>query len=268
VEARLKNGRAADEGLLFELTRPRSSTRGSADSEATAVSHSLVSPDAKPTFLKARSINELEICVTAAQYKDVSIATDSPPFDVVAPRAVPAGARPGLWPEWLESLIASPESTAYMRQSDHTSHNIFGRERRPSTPRRDALKNILTGRKKEEAVAQKSDEKKLGKLELDVMAKNATGSGSWGFKTWLKKKISLDHRPLRFDVIIDIDEEKCAVGREVKTDPLIPQKLDEEDASAKLPLDPTLRAYLIALIAASRDLGSIEECVTAVSNAR
>jgi hypothetical protein len=101
-------------------------------------------------------------------------------------------------------------------------------------------------------------QKKLGKSGRDVMAKNGVGSG---FKTWLKKKIVSDHR-LRLEIASDIDEERCAVGREVKT--------AEQSVIMQTPkpLDQNSRAHLVALIAASRDLGSIEECMTAVSEIR
>jgi hypothetical protein len=35
-----------------------------------------------------------------------------------------------------------------------------------------------------------------------------------------------------------------------------------------VPLDPIFRGHLVALIAASRDLGSIEDCMTTVSDTR
>ena len=271
VEARLKNDQAADEGLLFKLTHARRSTLDSADSQATAVSSSPVAHSPKLTPHRRGSIQELETYVTVAQYKDASIATEPSSVDAVAPHAPINDLRPGLWPEWLGSLVGSPESTtqpSHFGNLDHSGHHIFGRPRtgsRPSTPRKDALRNILVGRKKEEFGQDSDDEKRSG---LDVMAKNGAASGSWRFKTWLKKKIVVDHRPLKLEVVVDLDEAKCAVGREVKTAddyhvPQTPAKMLDAEGNV-VALDPSLRAHLIALIAAGRDLSSIEECMTAV----
>ena len=274
VEARLTSGSiAASEGLLIELIRARRLTRASADSQATAVSDlSYAVLDPEPTSPKPPSIQELDTYVTVAQYKDASIATEPQLSDAMPVTDV----RPGLWPEWLESLIPGQDSTTHFGNLEHGGHHIFGRARkegsRPSTPRKDTLRSILAGQKKEEVRGQESGERTLGKPGLDVTAKNG-GSSTSRLRTWLKKKITHDSRPLKFEVAIDIDEERCPIGREVKGAdvlvPLTPTKtlVDEQlDASAKMLLDPILREHLIALVAAGRDLGSIEECMETVGN--
>jgi hypothetical protein len=171
--------------------------------------------------------------------------------------------------------MPSPESTTHVHRFaslDHAGYDIFGRPRkegsRPSTPRKDAFKNILAGRKKEEICMQELDEEKSGK---PATAKNVARSGSSRFKTWLKKKTVPDRRPLQFEIVIDIDEERCPVGREVKVieESRIIQRsaekqLNQGATSTQTPLDPTLRGHLIVLIVASRDLGSIEDCMTTV----
>jgi hypothetical protein len=279
AEVRLKNGRAADEGLLSELINARRLTRDSADSQATAVSDSCPVFYPEPPSLKHDSVRELETYVTVAQYKDASIATEPPLLNVTAPQSTVINVRPGLWPEWLDSLIPNPDSTPHVhrfRNLDHTGHDVFGRPRkqnsRPSTPRKDSLKSILTVWRKEEIWPQMSDEEKLGKSGLDAMTKSVARSGSAKFRAWLKNKMVFDHRPLKFEIVIDIDEERCPVGREVKStsEAGIPQKLpgkplsQESVPSAKVPLDPIFRGHLVALVAASRDLGGIEDCMTTV----
>jgi hypothetical protein len=283
AEARLKNGRAADEGLLSELINARRLTRDSADSQATAVSDSCPVFHPEPPSLRLDSVHELETYVTVAQYKDASIATEPPLLNITVPLTTVKSARPGLWPEWFDSLIPSPDSTPHVHRFgnlDHAGHDVFGRPRkqssRPSTPRKDSLKSILTGRRKEEIWPQMSDEEKLGKSGLDAASKSVARSSSAKFRTWLKSKIVFDHRPLKLEIAIDIDEERCPVGREVKatSEAGIPQKLSdkrssqESDPSAKVPLDPIFRGHLVALVAASRDLGSIEDCMTTVSDTR
>jgi len=204
-----------------------------------------------------------------------------PLLNVTVPLITVTNAGPGLWPEWLDSLIPSPDSTLHVPRFgniDHAGHDVFGRPRkqssRPSTPRKDSLKSIFTGRRKEEIWSQMSDEEKSGRSGLDATTKNVVRSGSAKFRTWLKNKMVFDHRPLKFEIVIDIDEERCPVGREIKatSEAEIPQKLSdkrlnqESDPSAKVPLDPNFRGHLVALVAASRDLGSIEDCMTTVSD--
>lgn len=112
----------------------------------------------------------------------------------------------------------------------------------------------------------------MSKVAVDVTAKNGSPSGSSRLRTWWKKNIVHEHRAHKVEVVVDIDEAGCPVGREVKTSgvdqvsTVLPAAPPASHDAKKLPLDPEMRAHVIALISANRDLGSIEECMTAVSS--
>ncbi|KAF7972504.1 hypothetical protein HWV62_17776 [Athelia sp. TMB] len=114
------------------------------------------------------------------------------------------------------------------------------------------------------------EETKLAvKSGLDVTAKNGSPSGSSRFRTWFKKKIIPDLRPQKMEIVLDIDEAACSVGRQVKSPvvdkmlPLLPgESLEHTNHVPKMPLSAEMQTHLVALITASSDIGSIEDCMT------
>lgn len=281
AESTLQGGVETD-GLLFELTHVRKLTRDSADSQATAVSDldARVTSKAVSPSLQSGLFHGSDTYINVAEYRDAAVATDAPVLNVFVPQATRT-----IWPEWLDNFIPYPETVSQKDQlgsfyvdhghdGDHTHLSVPSQKelKRPTSPRRDAIKSIWAGRKKEEAVVL-DDEKRN---PLDATAKNGAGHGSSRFKTWLKKKIIPDHRSMKLEIVWDIDD-GCAVGRDVKGmgaaecdhpyERDIRKQIDGREGDMTLipiPMDPASRAHLIALVSCSRDLGNIEEGLTAV----
>ena len=80
-------------------------------------------------------------------------------------------------------------------------------------------------------------------------------------KAWLKRMVAPVHTPRKLEIVIDIDDEDCIVGREVKCLQGPPTTCgDAIDAS----IDNALKTSQVVLEAVKRDLQSIENSLVAV----
>jgi len=79
-------------------------------------------------------------------------------------------------------------------------------------------------------------------------------------KGWLKRMVTPVHTPRKLEIVIDIDDKNCIVGREVKCLPGPPTTCgDAIDAS----IDNALKTSQVVLEAVRRDLQSIEKSLVA-----
>lgn len=275
VEARLPARLRDDEGLLFELTVARKTSRDSGDSEATAVSDGSTPVTnnfklASPKFEPPQEYASVSVTVN----RDVPITPCPPQLNIVAPQAIITSVRTTRLPDWLipRSSTASPKvpqfaasnTTDHGSAVQHAKLAVPAQERRPASPRLDLLKSILTGQRKDIA-PRDLDEENETKLQPDVVVKSTGGCGSSRLRTWLKKIVP-DYSSLYSESTFSTDE-SCALGKaERDGSPSQTEKKTEEAKCNAMNMRPALRDQLITLITASRDLGNIEECITAVSN--
>lgn len=266
AEERIGKFGGDNDNLMIELVRARKATRDSADSQATAFS--IGSPTNSASTSDLKHYRESETYVRVAEYRDTSVNTEECVHpQVIAPQAIVAAARSTAhgWHEWLDGLLPHSEHTAgtdaHRKVTGYLTVPSHKEERRPVSPRRDIMHMWSGGRKKEDIDGG------------DRASPNGMGSYSGSrFKSWLKKKIvAHDHHHPKPQIVFDVDEDGCAVGREAKSDiedtavPHPPATQGDGDKQV-LPVNPISRQHLLALVSSSRDLNNIEECLSAVSH--
>lgn len=271
VEVRLK-----ERGL--QPIKSRRQNRSSEDSQVTAVSSD--AGGAMSDGIKRLSVPNSPIgnVPAAAGYRHVQVSTE--PLLLGRGRSI-GGVRSVPWPERLDGFILSADSTTYkahlknLIQIEHglcddqasLDISINGKEPRTGSPRKDGEVKPPTRKQLKDTGMKATDDDKMATER--ALCKRAGRSGTAKLKAWLKKKVRCD-QPLKLEIVRDINEESCAVGREVKGVGAVPGQLGSKSSpndvqSALIPTDKLLLTSHFILDVASRDLASIRDCMSVVS---
>jgi hypothetical protein len=152
---------------------------------------------------------------------------------------------PSYPPTWLDRLAQCPDSSVY----------------KASSPSKIAVKfKQLTKKKRrlEEKICDLQLAAELGKQQRS----SSFSSNTCRVKAWLKRMVTPVHSPRKLEIVFDIDERNCIVGREVKDLQGPPTTGgDAIDAS----IDNALRTSQVVLEAVKRDLQSIKQSLVAVN---
>jgi hypothetical protein len=210
-----------------------SKPRGSADSETTAVasqgSRSRSSSIAKPAVRNGRHISVGTQTLLSSRVVELDCSTYSFHLASLAE---------------IERQIAEHSATTDREGSVTPSY-------RPDPQ----LKNLFKKKKRvEDRIREMESHKKAEK-------KDAVSYGASKLRAWIKRIISPD-RPTKVDIVVDIDEEGCTVGRETKG---VNPPSGSPCEAIELSIDGALHTSHTVLRAAQRDLLSISESLTSVS---
>ena len=163
-------------------------------------------------------------------------------------------------PTWLDRFIQSPNST-----SCKSYLNDLREVTELQKKDHNATTKIAAIRFKQLAKKKKRLEEKIYDLQLEAgLGKQHSFSSSTSrVKAWLKRMVApVQQSPRRLEIVLDIDEKNCAVGREVKRLQGPPTICgDALDAS----IDNALRNSQVVLEAVKRDLESIKKSFVAVN---
>ncbi|KAF8434088.1 hypothetical protein L210DRAFT_3454250 [Boletus edulis BED1] len=217
----------------------KDSPRGSEDSQSTAVgSDASLSKDEQ-----------------MKKYVDAAVLTET-----ISPRletTSPSGARVVPWPEWLDNFILSADSSTYKA---HLA-NLIEIERELFS--RDCASSI------EEKPTSKDHKKFKALLKSYKFHSKIEKTGASKLKAWLKKKI-VAGKPLRPQLCYELDDPRCAVGRQVKQDIEQPVITVTDTEGIKCRSRPSVslseNGTHLVLFAASRDLSAIDECLHAIDH--
>ena len=232
---------ASQAKLILRGIFAKKRNRDSEDSQLTAFSHDNIVKSRRPQHTTHGHTS------TATQ-TDHSIARNISPFN----------------PTWLDRFIQSPNSTScksYLNDlgevSSESQKKYHGGTTSPT--------KIATNKFKQLAKKQKRLEEKFYDLQLEegLGKQHSFSSSTSRVKAWLKRMVApVPHTPRRLEIVFDIDETNCAVGREVKRLQGPPRICgDAIDAS----IDNALRNSQVVLEAVKRDLESIEKSFVAVN---
>lgn len=232
---------ASQAKLILRGIFAKKRNRDSEDSQLTAFSHDNIVKSRRPQHTTHGHTS------TATQ-TDHSIARNISPFN----------------PTWLDRFIQSPNSTScksYLNDlgevSSESQKKYHGGTTSPT--------KIATNKFKQLAKKQKRLEEKIYDLQLEegLGKQHSFSSSTSRVKAWLKRMVApVPHTPRRLEIVFDIDETNCAVGREVKRLQGPPRICgDAIDAS----IDNALRNSQVVLEAVKRDLESIEKSFVAVN---
>lgn len=232
---------ASQAKLILRGIFAKKRNRDSEDSQLTAFSHDNIVRSRRPQHTTHGHTS------TATQ-TDHSIARNISPFN----------------PTWLDRFIQSPNSTScksYLNDlgevSSESQKKYHGGTTSPT--------KIATNKFKQLAKKQKRLEEKFYDLQLEegLGKQHSFSSSTSRVKAWLKRMVApVPQTPRRLEVVFDIDETNCAVGREVKRLQGPPRICgDAIDAS----IDNALRNSQVVLEAVKRDLESIEKSFVAVN---
>jgi len=163
---------------------------------------------------------------------------------------------------WLDRFIQSSDSTTCktyingLREAEWES---------PESPKRDGAlspppPSKIAFRFKQLAKKKRKLEEKIFDLQLEAGVGKNLSSGTSRVKAWLKRMVVPAHSPRKLEIVFDIDEKNCIVGREVKH-LQAPQATwgDAIDAS----IDNALKTSQVVLEAVKRDLQSINKSLVA-----
>ncbi|KAN0093267.1 hypothetical protein V8E55_004051 [Tylopilus felleus] len=223
----------------------KDSPRGSEDSQSTAVG-------SDPSLVKVEQ---------AKRYVDVGVLTGS--ISQTLETTSPSGVRTVPWPEWLDSFILSADSTTYkahLANLIEIEKELFSRDYASSIEEKPSSK----------------DRKLKALLKSYKLHTKIEKSGASKLKAWLKKKI-VTGKALRPQLIYELDDPHCAVGRQVKEDVEQPTitVTDTEGitcrsrASSASPVSlsrNSTHSAQVILFAASRDLSAIDECLHSIDH--
>ena len=160
-------------------------------------------------------------------------------------------------PTWFDRFIQSPNSTSYksylneLREVSELQKKDHGTT---TSPTKIAIKFKQLAKKK------KRLEEKI--YDLHQLEGKHSFSSTSRVKAWLKRMVTPVKPPHRLEIVFDIDERNCFVGREVKRLQGSPTICgDAIDAS----IDNALRNSQVVLEAVKRDLESIKKSFVAVN---
>lgn len=227
---------ASRDKLILRRISPKKRHRDSEDSQLTVVSHD--SSRLQRTTLGHTS--------TATQ----TAMSHSPTHSISS-----------FTPSWLDCFIQSPNSTSckpYLNGLRDVSE-ISKMDHSATTSTKMAINFKQLAKKK------KRLEEKIYDLQLEAgLGKQHSFSSSTSrVKAWLKRIVApVQQSPRRLEIVLDIDERSCVVGREVKRLQGPPTICgDAIDAS----IDNALRNSQVVLEAVKRDLESIKKSFVAVN---
>ena len=228
--------------LILRSISPKKRHRDSEDSQLTVVSHDNVGSRPQHTTPGHTS--------TATQ----TAKSDHSPTHSISSSS----------PTWLDRFIQSPNSTScksYLNGLREVSDLPKRDHSGTTSPTKMAAINF-----KQLAKKKKRLEEKIYDLQLEAgLGKQHSFSSSTSkVKAWLKRMVAPVQSPRRLEIVFDIDEKSCVVGREVKRLPMQgPPTIcgDAIDAS----IDNALRNSEVVLEAVKRDLESIKKSFVAVS---
>ena len=123
------------------------------------------------------------------------------------------------------------------------------------------LKQLMKKHKKMERELE-ATEKKMEKASVSIFATSK-------LKAWIKR-IFAPGRPITsLKMVYDLEEQGCAVGRQVKSDQdptgFVNNEEEEKDVMSDARIEHALRTAHVILNASKRDLRTIDECLEAVS---
>ena len=230
--------------LILRSIFPKRRNRDSEDSQLTAFSHGGIVSSRSQHSTPGHSSTATQ---TAAMSDHHSLTRNVSPLN----------------PTWLDRFIQSPNSTpckSYLNDLREVSELQKKDHSAPTSPTK-----IASIKFKQLTKKQKRLEEKIHDLQLEAgLGKQHSFSSSTSrVKAWLKRMVApVQQSPRRLEIVFDIDEKNCAVGREVKRLQGAPSICgDAIDAS----IDNALRNSQVVLEAVKRDLESIQKSFVAVN---
>ncbi|KAG5653639.1 hypothetical protein H0H81_011741 [Sphagnurus paluster] len=259
-----------DKGL--DNFRQRRVTRDSEDSQLTL-------------FTRSHTMSSTSIAKTNRDDENhVSVATQTLLLDLRPSRSPsPAQAIPAKvsWSEWLDGLISSSHDTSssqdlvaeltkvertlaqhrYRMETSGAEWNEF------ASPGMDVKLKQLE--KKHRKLEDKIRELELAERKAEARAGSPTKpSSAKKLKKWIKRIITTHEKApvAKLQIVLDIDERGCAVGREAKSvEDLLEEKAQaagaKEDVAFDVRIEAALRTSKIVLNASKRDLYTIDQCL-------
>lgn len=222
--------------------------RDSEDSQYTAVS-------------RAASRNNSTSQITQLDDQSVSVGTQTSQSDAnsSAPPS-PTRSQASAWVYWGEGSPITSDTSTYKAHLGHLAdvdRELSYLERNTTgSPTMEARIRHLAKKKRklEEKIRQLDCEKKAEK-------KDVASHGTAKIKSWIKRILTSYDKPTKLEIIKDIDEQGCAVGREVKSWTISSiHYLNTFD----IHIDGALRTSNVVLNASRRDLLTIQQCLSSV----
>ncbi|KAF9007556.1 hypothetical protein BDQ17DRAFT_1539915 [Cyathus striatus] len=245
--------RAADSKLVLRGLRPlplRNRNRDSEDSQLTTISQSVTS-----TCINSSSTSLLK---TTMDGTHTSRGTQTAPLDdwTASANGTMTKSQAQSWSTWLEGMIHSTEATTYKAylaslweiEQELLEHEVYFESGEISPSGKQLLKRK---RKIEDKIRELEQEQKASKKSVSKI------------KAWFKRIIVSEPKHAKMEVILDVDEETCPVGRQAKPPVLqvISSEAGELVESSYAGIDGALRTSCLVLEAARRDLNSIDDCL-------
>lgn len=220
--------------------------RDSEDSQYTAVS-GIASRNISTSHL--RQLDDHSVSVgTQTSERDVK---SSPP---------PSPSQVTTWLYWGEGPPVATDASAYKAHLGHLTdvdrELSYLEQNTTGSPTMEARIRHLGKKKRklEEKIRQLDGEKKAEK-------KDVASHGTAKIKSWIKRILTTYDKPTKLEIIKDIDEQGCAVGREVKSWTISSiHYLNTFD----IHIDGALRTSNVVLNASRRDLVTIQQCLSSV----
>ena len=234
--------------LILRSTSPKKRTRDSEDSDATVVSLS----EMAGSHLQTWDSNSTP-CHTSTATQTVFIDH----FLVhIPPISSPAST-------WFDRFIQSSDSTTCQTHSNGPREAVWESS---ESPKRDGAltppsPSKIASKFKQLAKKKRKLEEKICDLQFEAGAGKNLLSGTSRVKAWLKRMVVPAHSPRKLEIVFDIDEKNCIVGREVKCLEVPPVAWgDAIDAS----IDGALKTSSVVLEAVKREIESINKSLAAV----
>ena len=221
---------------------PRRRQRDSADSQATLSSE--------------------QAMFTHARLASVCVATQTVLLDFMT-----ANSMTRINDDWIDVLCGSTESLAckiYLKDLCNVERELMGLKKL-YLANADAPSSSKLAMKMQNALRKKT------KLEAKIVdfttspGKTSKLSGSSRMKAWLKRIVTQEDQPVprKLEIVLDVDEDGCSVGREAKT--LLPVPMEKiYDDPLDATIDAALRTSQVVLDNARHDLESIHNHLAAV----
>ena len=164
-------------------------------------------------------------------------------------------------PTWLDRFIPSPDPTTTYKSHPlrEVEWEFSELQKRDSALSSSKSKIALTF--KQLAKKKRKLEEKIYNLQLEAGMGKTSLSSTSRVKAWLKRMVVPVHSPRKLEIVFDIDEKNCVVGREVKCLQMPSTSCgDAIDAS----IDNALKTSQVVLEAVKRDLQTINGSLIAV----
>lgn len=206
-----------------------------------------------------------------------SVATQTVFLDMLPSHGSHSPGRTVTWTEWLDGLVPSDSSTYKTHLANLAEAERELARHRQKMAASDADWNEFASpgmdvKLKQLIKKHKKLEDKVRELETAErkMKKEASHHGTAKLKAWIKRIIAPE-RHTKLEIVLDIDEEACAVGRQVKSVEDLSESFtdvdgdNDNDNTFDVRIDGALRTSNFVLNASKRDLQTIEQCLDSVS---